>query len=123
MSNMVYLFISVLLGATAQVVLKKGIQTVGQISAATLIPNLGSIFLSPCIISGIVLYGTSLIVWLIVLSRMELSRAYPFVSLGYIITFILGIVLLDEKMSQYKILGLMFIVAGIFIMSRGEMIR
>ena len=123
MSNYIYLLISVLLGATAQVVLKKGVQAVGPISIATLIPNIGSIFFCPYIISGIVLYGASLMVWLIVLSRMELSRAYPFVSLGYIITFIFGIVLLDEKMSHYKIFGLLFIIAGIFIMSRGEIIR
>lgn len=123
MSNYIYLVISICLGATAQVVLKKGVQAVGRISIETLIPNIGNILLSPYIISGIILYGSSLIVWLIVLSRMELSRAYPFVSLGYIITFIFGIVLLDEKMSQYKIFGLMFIVAGIFIMSQGELIR
>lgn len=123
MSNYLYLFISVCMGATAQVGLKKGIQGVGPISVATFIPNMGAIFFNPYIIGGIFLYGSSLIIWLIVLSRMELSRAYPFVSLGYMITFALGIILLDEKMSYYKIFGLMFIVVGIFIMSRGEIIR
>lgn len=123
MSNYIYLFISVCLGAMAQVALKKGVQTVGRMSITTFAPNIERIFFSPYIISGILLYGSSLIVWLIVLSRMELSRAYPFVSLGYMITFACGIVLLDEKMSYYKIFGLMFIVGGIFIMSRGEIIR
>lgn len=120
MSNYTYLLVSVCLGAGAQVALKKGMQALGRISMATLVPNLGSIFLSPYIIGGMVLYGASLMVWLVVLSRMELSRAYPFVSLGYMITFACGIVLLDERMSYYKIFGLMFIVAGILIMSRGE---
>ncbi|OGR24342.1 MAG: hypothetical protein A2277_02095 [Desulfobacterales bacterium RIFOXYA12_FULL_46_15] len=120
MSHYYYLLISVLLGAAAQVALKKGVQTIGQMSIATFIPNIERIFFCPYIIGGILLYGSSLIVWLIVLSRMELSRAYPFVSLGYLITFASGIVLLDEKMSYCKILGLMFIIGGIFIMSRGE---
>lgn len=120
MSNYTYLLVSVCLGAGAQVALKKGMQALGRISMATLVPNLGSIFFSPYIIGGMVLYGASLMVWLVVLSRMELSRAYPFVSLGYMITFACGIVLLDEKISYYKIFGLMFIVAGILIMSRGE---
>ncbi len=120
MSSYVYLFASVLMGALAQVSLKKGIHALGQISLTTVLPNMVNIVLSPYIMGGIFLYGSSLIIWLIVLSRMELSRAYPFVSLGYIITFALGIGLLGEKMSHYKVFGLMFIVAGIFIMSQGE---
>jgi len=120
MSNYTYLLVSILMGALAQVSLKKGMQALGQISVTTLVPNLGGIFFNPYILGGILLYGSSLMIWLIVLSRMELSRAYPFVSLGYMITFACGILLLDEKMSYYKIFGLMFIVAGTLIMSRGE---
>lgn len=120
MSQYLYLIISVLLGAAAQVALKKGMLAVGQMSIATFVPNIEKILFNPYTLSGILLYGSSLMVWLIVLSRMELSKAYPFVSLGYLITFACGIILLDEKMSYYKIFGSMFIVGGIFIMSQGE---
>lgn len=55
------------------------------------------------IIIGLTCYGLSMFFWLYVLSQMELSKAYPLVSLGYVITLFLGYWLLGESINNYKI--------------------
>lgn len=119
MGNFFYLLLSVLLGATAQVSLKKGMQVVGEISITNLYSNIAKIVFNIYIIAGLVFYTLSLVIWLIVLSKMELSKAYPFVSIGYVITFFCGIIFLGEQITIYKLVGLVFVVTGIIIMSKG----
>ena len=109
-------FISIFLGAIAQYLLKLGANGI------VLRKTLGGIMLD-CIknlplISGIILYGISLLFWLYTLSQMELSKAYPLVSLGYILTLFLGYFLLDEPLNMSKILVVLFIVIGVFFITQ-----
>ena len=116
---MVYIIalISIMLGAFAQYLLKVGVQQViwyKDEGFYTLMSGL----INMRLLSGILCYGLSLLFWLYVLSKIELSRAYPLVSLGYVFTLLLGHFLLNESVTCNKIIGVFFILVGVYFISR-----
>ncbi|WP_309645864.1 hypothetical protein [Phenylobacterium sp.] len=110
------LLASVLLSATAQVFLKIGSKQIefqsGVVGLAT------SALLAPPIWAGLLLYVASVGAWVFVLSKMDLSAAYPFVGLGFILTTALGVILLGEAVSVGRIVGTLLVVIGCFLVAR-----
>lgn len=107
--------ISILLGSVAQYLLKIGATGLSAKDAAGPAALLREAVSSPHMLGGITCYGASLIFWLMVLSRMELSRAYPLVSLGYIFTLLIGAYALDEHIPPLRIIGVALIIAGVIL--------
>jgi multidrug transporter EmrE-like cation transporter len=70
------------------------------------------------VLAGFVLYGASAVVWLLVLAKAEVSYAYPFVSLGFVLTGIASVVLLGEPLSTARIIGTACICMGVVIVAR-----
>jgi drug/metabolite transporter (DMT)-like permease len=114
------LLICVALNTIAQVLLKAGVNTVGAIdfrlahvgrAAATLLFEWH-------IFTGLVCYVASVAVWLLVLSRTEVSVAYPMVSLGYIATAIAAYYLFGETLSPARIAGIFVIMLGVYLVAR-----
>jgi multidrug transporter EmrE-like cation transporter len=60
-----------------------------------------------------------LVWWLLVLSRVEVSIAYPLTSLGYIATALIAYVMLGEDFSSIRIAGILIIIAGVYLVCRG----
>lgn len=116
---MIYLIalVSIMLGAVAQYLLKLGMTGI-DLQQGVCLPLLRQMVTSLPLWGGLICYALSLILWLLVLSRMELSRAYPLVSLGYIVTLFIGYVLLHEPLTPTKIIGVTIIVVGVFILTR-----
>ena len=109
--------ISIILGAIAQYFLKMGVSTISEKSKILVeIIKLGvtNIYLW----CGLFCYGLSLLLWFYVLARMELSKAYPLVSLGYVFTLILGYFLLNEAVTVSKIIGITLIMIGVIVLTR-----
>lgn len=75
------------------------------------------LFTNVYIFLGLLLFSFATIIWLLVLSEVELSVAYPILSLGYVFGFIAGVVFFNESVSFIKILGLVLIVTGIVLIS------
>ncbi|MEN6351462.1 MAG: EamA family transporter [Syntrophomonas sp.] len=117
-SNLVVLFSSVLLGAFGQVLLKMGVNRLGQVDLSwpVLIHTIFNIFTNLWIVTGIFCFVTSMVLWIKVISNMELSKAYPSVSLSYIIVFIISIFLFDETASADKIVGLILVSMGVYFL-------
>jgi drug/metabolite transporter (DMT)-like permease len=113
-TNLVTILITVFMSACAQLLLKLGVTAA--IGAGHSFNNglngIIQILLSPLIIIGILIYGSSVLVWIWVLSRVELSVAYPFVGLSFVFTLLFGALILGEGMSITKILGTVMITAG-----------
>ncbi|WP_206810915.1 EamA family transporter [Paradesulfitobacterium ferrireducens] len=109
-------FVSILLGATGQFLLKLGMMHFKNITAGGIWGQLINILLTPAIFIGFACFGVSSVLWLVVLSRWELSVAYPMVSLGYVLAFVLAAVFLHESFSLPKIIGSAFILLGISIL-------
>lgn len=118
MFNFALLLLSVAMGATGQFMFRLGMRSYGQVSAGGAFRELFSIVLTPTIFIGFILFGMSSIIWLSVISKSELSSAYPMVSLGYILTLILSKLFLNEQIGIFKILGTVLIVCGVAFISR-----
>lgn len=115
-----YILISVLGGAAGQILLKHGMVAMGEV---TLIPRevlhvlwqFGTNFF---VVGGLALYACSTVFWLAALSRVDLSFAYPFASLGYIIMLLASWQLFNEHISPLRLLGTLIIGFGVFLISR-----
>ena len=72
---------------------------------------------SPYIIFGFIAYGISIILWLWVLSKVDVSLAYPFQALGYIVVTILAWLIFQENINLTRIIALIFISLGLIILA------
>ncbi|WP_293777744.1 SMR family transporter [uncultured Oxalicibacterium sp.] len=109
----------VCLTAAAQVLLKMGMSTATMQQAmsqglpAVVLPAL----YSPLIWGGMFCFGASAGLWLLVLGKLEVSMAYPLVSLGVVLTTLAGIFFLGESISVAKIVGVTLIVVGVLVLA------
>jgi len=119
------ILLDVALNVAGQLTLKYGMSKLGNFSLT--LPNLASVFLkaalSPYIFLGLVCYGLGFMVWLIVLAKAEVSYAYPMISLGYVFTALLGWILLGEKVNDLRILGILAICLGVYLIARSATVQ
>ncbi|HEX9570826.1 MAG TPA: SMR family transporter [Burkholderiales bacterium] len=110
----------VLLNAAAQLLLKAGTNAVGQFafSAQNIVPVGLKLAFEPHIASGVACYVVSLVVWIMGLSRVEVSIAYPMLSIGYVLNALAAWYLFGESLTAQKLIGIAFIVAGVFLVAR-----
>jgi multidrug transporter EmrE-like cation transporter len=110
----------VLLNAAAQLFLKAGTNTLGIVSFSTAdwLPQAFRIGTNPHIIAGMFCYAFSLVVWIMALSRVPVSIAYPMLSIGYVVSAIAAYFLFGESLGSMRWLGIGFIVIGVWLVSR-----
>jgi drug/metabolite transporter (DMT)-like permease len=115
-----FLFAGMLLNAGAQLLLKAGTNALGVVSLGVndWTRQLGRIALEPHITAGMGCYVVSLFVWIMGLSRVPVSVAYPMVSLGYIINAIAAHYLFGESVTLARWLGIGFIIVGVWLVAR-----
>lgn len=114
------IFTGVLLNAAAQLLLKAGTNAVGHFdfTAANIVPIGTRLALEPHILGGLACYVVSVVVWILGLSRVEVSIAYPMLSIGYIINALAAWFLFGESLTAQKLVGIGFIVVGVFLVAR-----
>jgi len=78
-----------------------------------------SMLLNPYIILSLFLTLLAGVTWMIAMTKFEISYAYPFTILGLVFVTIFSILFLGENINIYKIIGIMLVLLGIFIISRG----
>lgn len=110
------IFFSIGLAAVGQLILKMGMNKIGQISLN--FSNMLTTFTNPLVLAGLFCYGLSLITWLVVLSRENLSFVYPMVAFSYVVTTILARTVLGEEVPLFRWVGLGFIMTGIIFVAR-----
>lgn len=119
---MVYFLIllGVLLNAAAQLLLKAGMNQIGhfEFSAANLVPIGLKVAATPPIIVGLFAYVISVVVWLLVLSRVQVSYAYPMLSIGYVVNAVAAYYFFGESLSVIRVTGIFVIIAGVYLISR-----
>ncbi|BAH06396.1 SMR family transporter [Clostridium kluyveri] len=113
------ILISVFLGAMGQVLVKYGAVNLElNFTIKYLLPSIFNILKNMPVMLGIISYGLSFLIWIKVLSKVELSYAYPMVSLGYVITMMFSYFVFKENISLIRILGVVFIILGVVLVSR-----
>jgi multidrug transporter EmrE-like cation transporter len=107
----------VLLNATAQLLLKAGTNRVGEFafSLENLLPVGAKVATSPFIIAGLGCYVVSVVVWILALSRVPVSVAYPMLSVGYIVNAVAAWMFFGESLGAQKLVGIGFIVVGVYL--------
>ena len=118
MINYILLLISVSLAVTGQVLMKKGMMAIGVFPISELLQRLIPIFLNPFVFLGFFSFALSSILWLVVLSRFELSFVYPLVSLAYIAVAIISLFFFKENVTLIRWVGIFTICLGVFFISR-----
>jgi len=114
------LICAVLLTTSGELSLKHGMNQVGVLSFK---PNefIGSIirtFTNPFVLVGFALVFLASILWLGVISRVELSFAYPMLSLGYVVTVFGSWILFGENVTLTRLAGVFIVITGVYVISR-----
>ncbi len=113
------ILVAVTMSAIAQILFKLGLT--GTVPAAAQhgrALGLLSPLLSPGVLLGLALYGAGTLVWLAALGRVEVSQAYPFVGLGFVLTTILGYFLFGDHITFQRLAGILLVIAGIVVIAR-----
>ena len=116
------ILVSVTLAAVAQVTLKAGMNHVTEASGGQLALNgdsLKQIASQIWVWAGLAIFSVSAVLWLFALSRANLSFAYPFAALGYVIIVIASILFLDEHVQPLTWVGVALIIGGILLIAQG----
>ena len=116
-----FVLISVTLSALAQIAMKFGMSQPGvqaALGGGDAIRMVWSVGTSPGVIGGISLYVLSVFFWLWVLSKVDVSLAYPFVSLGFLLTMLFGWLVLGESLVPAKVIGTVLVCAGVALVAR-----
>jgi multidrug transporter EmrE-like cation transporter len=120
--NFLLILVCVALGVGGQLLLKHGMSSdrdaVDRVDEV--LPRLLKAALNPVVVAGFVLYAISAALWLIVLTRAELSWAYPLLSMGYVLVVVLSRVLFHESVTATRFLGTLVIVLGVWLISKTQ---
>ena len=111
---------SVLINAAAQLLLKAGTNRIGEFaySLENLVPIGTKVATNPFIVGGIACYVVSVVVWIMALSRVPVSVAYPMLSIGYVVNAVAASVLFGESVTAQKLVGIGFIIVGVWLVAR-----
>jgi multidrug transporter EmrE-like cation transporter len=114
------ILLGVFLNACAQLLLKAGMLQIGhfQFSFANIVPISLKVMGNFPIVTGLVAYVFSVVVWLLVLSRVQVSYAYPMLSIGYILNAAAAFYLFGEDLSLVRLAGIFVIIIGVYMISR-----
>jgi multidrug transporter EmrE-like cation transporter len=115
-----FLITGVLLNAAAQLLLKAGTNVMGVITLTRdgWMDTLVRMATTGPFIAGVALYGVSLLVWIMGLSRVPVSMAYPLLSLGYVINAVAAHYVFGEAVSATRWVGIAIIILGVWLVAR-----
>lgn len=118
----ILLIAGVLVGTCAQLLMKQGVESMGgvHLGEGPLAVEMIKIFTNPYVLAGLFAIGVSMLVWLHVLSRLELSFAYPFVSISYVVILVFGWLVFNEGVTLLRVAGVGGIGLGVVLISRSE---
>lgn len=119
--SLVLVFASVACGVVGQVALKSGMAQVGRIGGQQvtfLLDTIWRVLTTPLVLIGLACYGLGAVAWLVVLSRLNLSVAYPFLALNFLLITLASRFILGETVPPMRWLGVLVICCGVLIVAR-----
>jgi drug/metabolite transporter (DMT)-like permease len=114
---MALLLASVALGGAGQLVFKAAVNRIGALQFAP--GTVAELASSPLLWLGLFIYGASALLWLVALMRLDLSFAYPFIGLTYVIVLGGAAVFFNDRITPLRVLGAAVIVAGLVVIAWG----
>ena len=122
MTILAYLAVCAVMSVSGQILLKRGLAQLGPLTLSpdTLVSTVLACALNPLIVLGLAITVAGTFFWLITLSRVDLSFAYPFASLNNVLILGASWLLLGEALSATRLLGVLAICAGVFLVARTQ---
>jgi multidrug transporter EmrE-like cation transporter len=119
-ADLALILTGVMLNAAAQLLLKAGARAISGVAfnlanAWTLAERIA---FNPPILLGLALYAISVVFWILALSRVDVSIAYPMLSIGYIVSALAGWLLFSESVGPARVAGIVVIIAGVWLVAR-----
>jgi multidrug transporter EmrE-like cation transporter len=110
----------VLLNAAAQLLLKAGTNAIGviDVTQGNALELLSNVVTQPYILGGLTCYVLSVGIWIVALSRVDVSIAYPMLSIGYVVNAVAAWYLFGETLTATRLSGIAVIILGVIIISR-----
>ncbi|WP_345815121.1 SMR family transporter [Paraburkholderia sp. PREW-6R] len=118
--SFVLIVIGVLLNAMAQLWLKAGTNALGALSFSrqAAFSTLFRVGFEPHIMAGLACYVFSVAIWIVALSKVPVSVAYPMLSIGYVVNAIAAWYLFGEILSPQKLIGIAVIIVGVYLVAK-----
>jgi len=119
-NNIFIILLSILMSSTAHVFLKKGMMThaLSVVNPDGFISLVWTVGTNPWVMGGMFLHVSALVVWLWALSKVDISFAYPFLALGYVLVSAMAWLWLGEELNLMKVRGMGIIVLGILVLAK-----
>lgn len=113
------ILIGVVLNACAQLLLKAGADRVGEveIQLQSIVLAGKELAFSAHIIGGLACYVLSVVVWILALTRAEVSIAYPMLSIGYVLNAFAAWILFGEALTAMRLTGIVVIIVGVWMVA------
>jgi uncharacterized membrane protein len=117
-----YIILTVIFTVYGQLIIKQQVNTITEFpSGFGLIPfYIKFILARPLVLSGFISAVLASVAWIGALSKFQLSYVYPFMSLNFVLVVLLSFLVFQETINWYKIIGLVLICVGVFVVSRGS---
>lgn len=112
--------LSIAMSVGAQFMLKAGMGSAGvrqALAAGWSADAIKAVAFNPYVVLGFTLYGLGAVMWLSVLAKWDVSKAYPLVGAGFIMTCVIGLVL-GEAVSVQRAAGCLLIAVGVFVVAQ-----
>jgi multidrug transporter EmrE-like cation transporter len=119
MSGTILIFSAIILNVCGHLFLKAGMNRIGAISINQLVSNFPEIFTTPFVILGLLSYVSSVAMYMVVLSKVNVSYAYPLMmGLGYVLIVLFSWQIFAEPFSSLKWIGIVLILVGVFLLGK-----
>ncbi len=116
--HFLYAILSILVVALSQLIFKRGVSLLSQKEwAVSGVAKYVAMVFQPHIFWGLALNGLAAALWLLALSKLELSYIFPFLSLNYLLIPVGAAIFLKESLSPYRIAGICIICLGLFFIA------
>ena len=117
----IYIFATIFFTVYSQLVMRNEVVKAGSLPPDVLgkMSFVANLFLNPWVLSSILATLLAGISWMLTMSRFEISYAYPWIGLNFVLMLLLGGVLFGESISASKVIGTLLVVAGILVIARG----
>lgn len=110
--------LSVLLNACAQLLLSVGLKGKVMFDSEQPLKSVVDLALNPGVVLALLVYGLSIILWMWVLSKTDVSLAYPFLGLGFAFVAVISFFFLGEPLGVQKSIGIVTVALGIILLAR-----
>lgn len=116
--NIVLILVSVFFNSLAQILIRKGMLNIGEVNMDNLLQHIGAMAGSLWLWGAMVSFVVSIVLWMQVLSKVEVSFAYPFNGVGYVLTTLTCHYLFGESLSAMRMLGIAVICLGVWLVAK-----